>query len=65
MVRQLRGEADLPWEGANLKSEERKLGRMKEPVLALLHRDPAHRMTATQFVRECNSMFAVNTVDIS
>ena len=34
----LRGEEELPWEGEHLKKVERKLGKMREPVLALLHR---------------------------
>lgn len=63
VVSQLRGESDLPWEGERLSKVERKLGKMRGPVLALLNRDPAQRMTAAQFVRECNSLFAVDTVE--
>lgn len=63
MVKSLRGELDLPWEGENLPKVERKLGKMREPVLALLHRDPSQRMTVAEFVRECNALFAVDTVD--
>jgi hypothetical protein len=59
----LRGQKDLPWEGKNLEQFERKLGRMRGPVLALLHRDPAKRMTCAEFVKECNHLFAVNTID--
>jgi hypothetical protein len=63
VVSALRGENDLPWEGKNLANFERKLGRMRGPVLALLNRDPAKRMTCTEFVKECNFLFAVNTID--
>jgi hypothetical protein len=63
VVSALRGEKDLPWEGNNLEKFERKLGRMRGPVLALLNRDPAKRMTCAEFVRECNYLFAVNTID--
>jgi hypothetical protein len=65
VVSALQGEKDLPWEGKNLANFERKLGRMRDPVLALLHRDPAKRMTCTEFVKECNSLFAVDTMDHS
>jgi hypothetical protein len=63
VVSALRGEKELPWEGKNLANFERKLGKMRGPVLALLHRDPAKRMTCTEFVKECNSLFAVDTID--
>jgi hypothetical protein len=63
VVSALRGEKELPWEGKNLEKFERKLGRMRGPVLALLIRDPAKRMTCTEFVKECNYLFAVNTID--
>lgn len=61
VVECLLGERELPWEGEDLKRVERKLGKMREPVLALLHRDPAQRMNAPQFVHECNALFAVDT----
>jgi hypothetical protein len=65
VVSALRGEKELPWEGKNLWKWERKLGRMRGPVLALLQRDPAKRMTCAEFVKECNSLFAVDTMDHS
>jgi hypothetical protein len=65
VVSALRGETDLPWEGKNFEKHERKLGRMRGPVLALLNRNPAKRMTCTEFVKECNYLFAVNTIDHS
>jgi hypothetical protein len=63
VVSALCGKKELPWEGENLANFERKLGRMRRPVLALLHRDPAKRMTCAEFVKECNSLFAVDTSD--
>jgi hypothetical protein len=63
VVSALRGEKDLPWEGKNLEKFEKKLGRMKGVVLALLNRDPAKRMTCAEVVKECNHLFAANTID--
>lgn len=43
VVAALNEEEDLPWEGEMKEELTRKLGAMREPILAMLHRDPAMR----------------------
>lgn len=61
MVAQLRGQQELPWEGERLRSHpavRKRLGVFKNPVLALLHRDPVRRASMEDFCGACNSLFS-------
>lgn len=59
---QLRGEAELPWEGDRLAPDlRRRLGTLKVPVLGMLHRDPAQRWTCEQFWRALHAVFSGQT----
>lgn len=64
VLARLRGEAELPWEGdlaAKNATARRRLGLFREPVLALLRRDPAQRATLSDFCRTANTVFSSPT----
>ena len=62
MEAQLRGDALLPWEGARLDAAvEQKLGVFRDPVLALLRREPGQRATMHAFCCACLAIFAATT----
>ena len=59
---QLRGEAELPWEGERLCQQTRqRLGIFCKGVLGLLQRDPAQRARMTDFCNTCNDVVMTNT----
>lgn len=58
---QLRGDLPLPWEGAMLTSMQRGLGAFKGPVLQLLHRNPAQRVSLQRFHAACTHLFVNHT----
>lgn len=39
----LRGDEELPWEGRASEARCAKLGSLRAPILAMLHRDPSLR----------------------
>lgn len=41
----LRGDEVLPWEGEMSEDLKGKLGALREPILAMLHRDPTQRVS--------------------
>jgi hypothetical protein len=50
VVAQLRGDCPLPWEEQLLSERQsQRLGSLKEPVLAMLHRDARQRISMQQF----------------
>eukprot|EP00892_Ulva_mutabilis_P012607 jgi/Ulvmu1/9719/UM055_0057.1 len=60
--RQLRGDAELPWEGSRFTPEVRKqLGAFKTPILAMLTRDPARRSSCRQLAEALQSVFLTPT----
>eukprot|EP00892_Ulva_mutabilis_P003267 jgi/Ulvmu1/1311/UM011_0039.1 len=64
VVEKLRGVQELPWEGDLAEKDptaRRRLGLFREPVLGLLHRDPAQRATLADFCRTANSVFSSPT----
>lgn len=58
---QLRGEADLPWEGSRLADAAKQLGVFKKAVLGLLRRDPVQRATVEDLCGACNDVVASQT----
>jgi hypothetical protein len=63
IVSQLKGEADLPWEGQRADPETlRKLRALRGPVLQLLARDPARRPTLKAFCNMCDDIFGTRTI---
>lgn len=60
-IAQLKGHVPLPWEGELTPDLQRKLGAFKGPVLQLLHRDPARRVSMRRFHVACTKLFASRT----
>lgn len=57
VIGQLLGEAQLPWEGANLTMEHiGRLGPLHKPILQLLERDPNRRPSMRTFADKCKSL---------
>eukprot|EP00892_Ulva_mutabilis_P008124 jgi/Ulvmu1/5684/UM024_0031.1 len=56
VVAQLLGVLPLPWEGELGQEVKDRLGIFREPVLRLLHRDPAQRASMQHFCDLCQSM---------
>lgn len=57
VIAQLMGEAQLPWEGANLTMEHKgRLGVLRKAVLQLLDRDPSRRSPLRSFAEKCKSL---------
>jgi hypothetical protein len=56
VVAQLRGDCALPWEEEELtESQAERLDTLKEPILAMLHRNASQRITMQQFISAlCN-----------
>ena len=50
----LKGELPLPWEGG---LSRRQVGPFREPLLKLLHRDPAQRADMASFHHACTRLF--------
>eukprot|EP00892_Ulva_mutabilis_P004168 jgi/Ulvmu1/2122/UM127_0007.1 len=64
VLAQLRGDEPLPWEGELERQQDRLLGAFKGPVLQLLQRDPARRISMRRFHDACTKLFAsVSTVE--
>jgi hypothetical protein len=61
VMAQLRGELALPWEGDMSLQVQRGLGAFKGPVLQLLDRDPARRVSMKRFHAACTRLFASRT----
>eukprot|EP00892_Ulva_mutabilis_P012610 jgi/Ulvmu1/9721/UM055_0060.1 len=62
--RQLRGDAELPWEGERLTQDmRRRLGSLKDAVLGMLCREPAARWTCEQFWRALHTVFSGHTTN--
>ena len=58
---QLRGDAELPWEGDRFAADTRQLGVFREAVLGLLRRDPAQRATVEDLCGACTSVVTSQT----
>lgn len=56
-VEMLRGDRPLPWEGQLSAQHAQRLGAFKQPVLQLLHRDPARRPSMHDFHAACTQLF--------
>ena len=61
VIARLKGEMPLPWEGELTAAVVRHLGTFRGPVLQLLHRDPAHRISMRRFHIACTKLFAART----
>ena len=61
VIARLMGEKPLPWEGGLTAADVRHLGMFRGPVLRLLHRDPAHRISMRRFHIACTKLFAART----
>jgi hypothetical protein len=61
VIEQLRGDVALPWEGEMSLKQQRGLGPFQGPVLQLLHRDPAQRMSMKRFHAACTHLFSART----
>ena len=57
----LKGELPLPWEEGISKQQQQQLGLFKNPIMQLLHRDPAKRSDMMMFHNACNKLFAAAT----
>ena len=63
IISQLKGEAELPWEGDRAKPDVmRKLRTLRRPVMALLDRDPTNRPTMMKFCDQCDDIFGTRTL---
>jgi hypothetical protein len=63
IIAQLKGEAELPWEGERANPEVmRKLRTLRRPIMALLERDPAMRPTMLKFCDLCDDIFGTRTL---
>ena len=49
IVAALLGEVELPWEGEGAEGLCRKLGALRAPVMAMLHRNPSLRPSMASF----------------
>ena len=59
---QLRGDAELPWEGEGLCRDTRHhLGVFYETVLGMLRRDPAQRATMSDLCAACDNVVHSST----
>ena len=58
---QLRGDLPLPWEGEMPARMQHGLGALKGPVLQLLRRDPAERVSVQRFHAACARVFSNQT----
>ena len=63
VIAQLRGELPLPWEQDTDEGNRNKLGAFKGPVLQLLQRDPARRVSMRRFHDVCSRLFASRTAE--
>ena len=62
VLAQLRGDAELPWEGDRLTDEARhQLGVFRGAVLGLLCRDPAQRASVSELCSACDNVVASQT----
>eukprot|EP00892_Ulva_mutabilis_P004147 jgi/Ulvmu1/2103/UM125_0007.1 len=61
VIAMLRGEVPLPWEGWLPSAVSRKLGQFKGPIMQLLNRDPAKRVSVRQFHHACTSLVTCYT----
>ena len=60
-MQRLRGDLPLPWEGELSAAVQRQLGVFKGPVLQLLERNPARRVSMRRFHITCTKLFAART----
>ncbi|NJR42309.1 MAG: hypothetical protein HC767_06270 [Akkermansiaceae bacterium] len=52
----------LPWEeGCITRSDRKKLGMFRRPILQLLQREPSHRITVEQFSLDLASIYEHHT----
>ena len=58
IMKQLKGEEELPWEGDKNTDARRKLGLFRQPILSLLEREPTQRATLAAFCNTCQQTFA-------
>jgi hypothetical protein len=61
VIEQLRGDTPLPWEGEMSLKQQRRLGPFKGPVLQMLHRDAAQRVSMKRFHAACTHLFSGRT----
>jgi hypothetical protein len=62
IIKQLKGDAELPWEGERGDPEVlRKLRSLRGPILSLLERDPTKRSSMTTFCEQCDDIFGTRT----
>ena len=68
VVAKLLGREELPWEGDLAEKNptaRHRLGLFREPILSLLHRDPAQRISLADFCKTTNNVFSSpSTVEI-
>lgn len=63
IIAQLKGNAELPWEGERANPETlRKLRTLRRPVMALLERDPSLRPSLMRFCDQCDDIFGTRTL---
>lgn len=56
----------LPWEeGRIAPADDKKLGKFRNPILRLLHRDASKRVTARQFSEDVQGLFSDNQDSIA
>lgn len=61
---QLQGVKALPWEGERLTPQvRRQLGKLRAPVLSMLNRDPALRMTCREFWQALHEVFSAQSTN--
>jgi hypothetical protein len=61
VVNQLKGVMPLPWEQEMSSQLQKGLEAFKEPVLQLLHREPAQRASMKRFHAACTHLFSGRT----
>ena len=64
VLAKLLGSEELAWEGDLAEknpSARRRLGLFREPILSLLHRDPAQRASLADFCKTTNTVFSSPT----
>ena len=68
MIEKLLGKEELAWEGDLVEKNptaRRRLGLFREPILSLLHRDPAQRASLAAFCKTTNNVFSSpTTIDV-
>jgi hypothetical protein len=63
IIAQLKGEADLPWEGERADPEVlRKMRTLRRPIMSLLERDPEKRPSMAKFCDQCDDIFGTRTL---